>query len=380
MNVQFAVMFMTLLLAMSMVGLRRVRLLKIFQKIGFARNAALVRMSLRLFKVDINGEKQIEVRGGQSLLSGLAAKEIFVPTACGGQGICGYCKVKVVKGGGVVTDDELPFLNGQELRDNVRLCCQVNVCDNISIEIAKSLLPGRQYKCVCSEIEELTHDIKRFRFDLVRPKVMDFIPGQFIELLTPVYFDGGEEVYRTYSIAGDPGDKGSFELIIRRVPNGIGTTYCFDHLKAGDSVRVNGPCGVFRLSDTDAPIIFIAGGSGMAPIRCILNHMRNAGNKRKAVYYFGANKVSELFMLDEMKQFECDLADFRFVAVVAQPDLDEHWDGAAGLVTEAVAREVKNAGECEAYLCGSPGMIAASGKVLKELGVSEDKIHYDSFA
>jgi Na+-transporting NADH:ubiquinone oxidoreductase subunit F len=171
-----------------------------------------------------------------------------------------------------------------------------------------------------------------------------------------------------------------FELIIRRVPNGISTTYCFDHLKAGDRVRVNGPCGEFRLSDTDAPIIFIAGGSGMAPIRCILNHMRNTGDKRKAVYYFGANKVSELFMLDEMKQFENDLADFRFVPVVAQPDLDEHWAGSVGLVTEAVAGDVKNAGQCEAYLCGSPGMIAASGKVLRELGVSEDKIYYDSFA
>jgi Na+-transporting NADH:ubiquinone oxidoreductase subunit F len=266
------------------------------------------------------------------------------------------------------------------LHDNIRLSCQVDVCNDISIEITKSLLAGRQYKCVCSDIEELTCDIKRFRFDLARPKIMDFAAGQFIELLTPVYFDGGEEVYRAYSIAGDPADKGTFELIIRRIPNGISTTYCFDHLSVGDKVRVNGPCGDFHLCDTDAPIVFIAGGSGMAPIRCILNDMRNAGNDRKAVYYFGANKVSELFMLDEMKQFESDLADFRFVPVVASPDGDEDWDGLTGLVTEAVERDLENAGLCEAYLCGSPGMIAASGKVLGKLGVPGAKIYYDSFA
>lgn len=333
-----------------------------------------------MFTVDINGEKQIEVPGGQSLLSGLAAEGVFIPAACGGRGICGYCKMKVVKGGGEVTSGELPFLSAQELRDNIRLSCQVDVCGDISIEIAKSLLAGRQYKCVCSEIEELTHNIKRFRFDLVRPRVMDYVPGQFVELLTPVYFEGGEEVYRAYSIAGDPGNTGTFELIIRRVPNGISTTYCFDHLCAGDAVRVNGPCGDFHLSDTDTAIIFIAGGSGMAPIRNILNDMRNTGNKRKAVFYFGANKVSEFFMLDEMREFENDLEDFRFVPVVALPDGDEHWDGLGGLVTGALAGDVKNADQCEAYLCGSPGMIAASGKVLEKLGVSKDKIYYDSFA
>ena len=335
---------------------------------------------MRMFTVDINNEKQIQVRHGQSLLSGLASEDVFIPTACGGRGRCGYCKVKVVKGGGEVTDIELPFLNPKELRDNVRLSCQVNVCDDISIEIAKGLLSGRQYKCVCSDIEDLTHDIKRFRFDLVRPKVMDYIPGQYIELFIPIDTSDSAEIYSAFSIAGDPGDKKTIDLIIRRTPNGINTGYCFDHLSVGDAAKINGPCGDFHLSDTDATIIFIAGGSGMAPIRCILNDMRNTDNTRKTVYYFGANTVSELFMLDEMRQFENDLADFRFVPVVASPGGDEHWDGLTGLVTEAVESELKNASRCEAYLCGSPGMIKASGKVLGKLGVPEDKIYYDSFA
>lgn len=331
-------------------------------------------------KIDINGEKQIEIKGGQSLLSCLVDEDIFIPSACGGRGTCGYCKLKVIEGGGLLLPTETPFLTDQEQNDNIRLSCQVKVRNDILIEIAKELLSVRQYECICSGIEDLTHDIKLFKLDLAASGKIDFTPGQYVQLLTPVYFKGGEEVYRAYSIASGPLDKGDIELIIRLVPNGICTTYCFEHLSVGDKVWMNGPYGEFHLFDTDSPIVFVAGGSGMAPIRCILNHMRNTGSKRKTVYYFGANKVCELFMLDEMKQFENDLENFRFVPVVASPDPTEVWDGLTGLVTEAVEKDLINAAQCEAYLCGSPGMIEASGKVLTKLGVPEDKIYFDSFA
>ncbi len=144
-------------------------------------------------------------------------------------------------------------------------------------------------------------------------------------------------------------------------------------------MKINGPYGDFHLSDTDAPIVFIAGGSGMAPVKCILHHMKNTGNKRKATYYFGANAVKELFLIDLMRDFESELADFKFVPVVAEPEPDEKWQGETGLVTEAVKRDLKDPHECEAYLCGNPGMIDAAIKVLLELGVNEDRIFYDKF-
>jgi Na+-transporting NADH:ubiquinone oxidoreductase subunit F len=197
--------------------------------------------------------------------------------------------------------------------------------------------------------------------------------------LTPAYRKGVEEVYRAYSVSSDPARKDSIELIIRLVPGGICTTYCFEYLKVGDEVTFNGPYGDFHLSDTDAPIVFIAGGSGMAPIKCILHHMSNTGNKRKATYYFGANNVGELFLLDEMKLFEHELTNFTFVPVVVDRENGEKWEGEKGLVTEAVRRNVKNAPESEAYLCGSPGMIDASIAVLKELGMPEEAIFYDKF-
>lgn len=209
---------------------------------------------------------------------------------------------------------------------------------------------------------------------------MNFTPGQYIQLLTPVYEKSDEEVYRAYSISSDPADKSKIELVIRYVPNGICTTYCFQYLKEGDQVKMNGPYGEFALTQNDAPIVFIAGGSGMAPIKCMLHHMKNNGINRNTTYFFGANKVKELFYLEEMKQLENDLQNFKMVPVVAAPEEDEKWDGETGLVTEALPRNLKNGEEVEAYLCGSPGMIDASIKVLKELGVTENRIFYDKFA
>ena len=330
-------------------------------------------------EIQINDERNITVKGGKDLLSMLVAEKIFIPSACGGRGTCGLCKLKVLEGAGPLLPTEMPYLSKEEIESNVRLSCQVKVRNNLSIDIPPELFAAGEYVCKCAEIVDLTHDMKQFRFELVEPKQIDYIPGQYIQLLTPVYKKGIEEVYRAYSISSDPMEKNSIETIIRLVPGGICTTYCFEYLKVGDEVMLNGPYGDFRLSETDVPIIFIAGGSGMAPIKCILHYMKNTTNNRKAVYYFGANKVNELFLLDQMKEFESDLADFRFVPVVAGPKENENWDGEVGLVTEAVQRDLANASEYEAYLCGSPGMIDAATKVLLALGIREQNIFFDKF-
>lgn len=330
-------------------------------------------------KITINDEKEITVEGGKNLLSVLGGEKIFIPSACGGRGTCGLCKLKVLEGAGPLLPTEEPFLDKTERQTNVRLSCQVKVRNDLKIHIPPELFAIKEYTCKCTEIIDLTHDMKQFRLELVEPKTIEYIPGQYVQLLTPVYEKNSEEVYRAYSVSSDPAEKNAIELIIRLVPGGICTTYCFEYLKVGDEVKINGPYGEFRLSQTGAPIIYIAGGSGMAPIKCLLHHMKNTGNKRKATYYFGANKVNELCLGELMRQFETELADFKFVPVVATPEEGQNWDGEKGLVTQAVQRSVKNAGECEAYLCGSPGMIDAAIEVLKKLGVAEDRIFYDKF-
>ncbi len=330
-------------------------------------------------QITINDERKLTVQGGKDLLSMLTTEKIFIPSACGGRATCGLCKLKVLEGAGPLLPTEEPYLSEQERKSNVRLSCQVKVRNDLKIEIPPELFTIRQFSCRCAEIIDLTYDIKQFRFELKEPKTIDYIPGQYIQLLTPAYEKSSEEVYRAYSISSDPTDKNNIELIIRLVPGGICTTYCFKYLKVGDEVKINGPYGDFRLSGTDAPIVFIAGGSGMAPIKCMLHQMKNEGIKRKATYYFGANTIKDMFMAEQMRTFEKELADFRFVPAIAKPQDGEKWDGQVGLVTEILQKDLKNAAECEAYLCGSPGMIDAAIKVLTELGLNKENIFYDKF-
>ncbi|MDD5458934.1 MAG: 2Fe-2S iron-sulfur cluster binding domain-containing protein [Phycisphaerae bacterium] len=331
-------------------------------------------------KITVNEEKEITVEGGGNLLSALANEKIFIPSACGGRGTCGLCKLKVLEGAGQILPTEEPYMTKEEIADNVRLSCQVKVRNDLKILIPKKLLAIQEYKTKCAKIIDLTSDIRLFRLELLEPVAMDYVPGRYVQFFAPKYDGSNEEAYRAYSIASNPAQKNIIELIIRLVPKGICTTYCFNFLKEGDDVKINGPYGEFGLRETDADIVFIAGGSGIAPIRCILFDMKNTGNKRKATFYFGANTVAELCLVDEMKQFEKDMPNFKFVPVVAHPAEGENWKGETGLVTEAVRRNEKTIAQCEAYLCGSPGMIDASIKVLTSLGMSEEKIYYDKFA
>jgi len=209
---------------------------------------------------------------------------------------------------------------------------------------------------------------------------MDYTPGQYVQLSSPAHGECNEQVDRAYSISSDPSDKRAIELIIRRVPGGICTTWCFEYLAVGDSVKFNGPYGEFRLSDTQSPIIFVAGGSGIAPVKSMLHQMKNENIKRSSVFFFGSNTVEEQCLGDLMHQFEQDLEDFRFVPVVAQHETNSNWTGEVGLVTEALERQVEDASNTEAYLCGAPGMIDATITVLKKLGMPEEKIYYDKFA
>lgn len=305
----------------------------------------------------------------------LAEEKIFLPTACGGRGMCGLCRVKVLSGGGNLTDAEERKLKDDEKKSNTRLACQITVNGNLNIEIPEKLLTVGEYKCKCTDIQDIAFNVRQLRLELIEPRTMDYIPGQYVQLFVPAYAKNYQEISRAYSISSDPADKNYIELIVRRTPNGASTTYCFEYLKVGDDVKISGPYGQFRLSKTQSPIVFIAGSSGMAPIKCMLHHLKNTGSKRSAIYFFGANKVSELVLPDMMRQFEKDLPNFKFVPVVADPQ--EKWDGAKGLVTEAVKSDLKNAAQYEAYLCGSPGMVDASVKILNELGIADNKIFYD---
>lgn len=331
-------------------------------------------------KIVINDQKELSVDGGKPLLATLNAQKIFLPSACGGRGTCGMCKCTVKSGAGAVLPTETPFLSSLEYTNGVRLACQVKVKNDLSIEIPAELFSIRQYRTRLAGIEDLTYDMKRLRFELLEPAAMDFIAGQYVQIACPSYKKGVEQVSRAYSIASDPRDNHFIELIVRRVPNGICTTWLFDYLKVGDAAEFIGPYGDFRLADTQSPMIFIAGGSGMAPFVSILSQMRNIGSTRKADYFFGGNGMRDLCLPEQMADFEKSLPLFKFHPVIARPAPEDNWQGLTGLVTEAVQKTFTDLSGFEGYLCGSPGMIDASIKTLISMGMPQDKIYYDKFS
>jgi len=330
--------------------------------------------------IDINkGAKRLDIVGGKTLLATLMSQGIFIPSACGGRGTCAYCKVTITAGAPPIAPTELTLLTPEEQKASVRISCQVKVRNGLAIEIPEALFRVRAYKGVVERIRDLTHDIKELRIRLVEPPEIEFTPGQYVQLEAPAYGNNPEPVYRAYSISSTPSERGCVELIIRLVPGGICTTWVFTMLKEGDTVSLNGPYGEFRLADTGREMVWIAGGSGMAPFWSIVRHMRERGIQRKVTYFFGAVGRRDLFLVEELRQLEREMPNFRFMpALSGNPDANG-WAGERGLITQVVERHLADGADKEGYLCGSGGMIDAAIKVLKAKGISEDRIFYDKF-
>ena len=330
--------------------------------------------------ISINDARDVTVEGGRPLLSTLRDEQIFIPSACGGRGSCGLCKLKILEGAGDALPTELPWLSPEEQQHKIRLSCQIKVKNALRIEIPEELFNVKQYEAKVVSIRNLTYDIKEVRLKLPPPAEINFKAGQFVQFEVPPYALTSEPVYRAYSLSSDARLKDEIEMEIRYVPNGICTTYVHRHLKVGDKATVNGPYGDFYLRETDRDLILVAGGSGMAPIKSILHQMQHENNARRTRYFFGARAVRDLFLLEEMKAFEQQLPDFAFIPALSAPDPEDHWSGERGMITEVVDSHVETTDNTEAYLCGSPLMIDACIEVLKKKGMAEELIYYDKFA
>ena len=183
-----------------------------------------------------------------------------------------------------------------------------------------------------------------------------------------------------------PSDRNHLEFLIRLVPGGIVTTYVHEHLTEGQKINVIGPFGDFNVKDTGATMICVAGGSGMAPFKSIFNHMIDTGEiqTREIWYFFGARTKKDLFYLDWLNELDAQYEKFHFVAALSEPQPEDNWDGATGLITEVLAEfltdKVDRNQPLEGYLCGSPGMLDACMAVMRQFELSEDKIYFDKFA
>ena len=331
-------------------------------------------------EIDINnGDKVLKVEGGSSLLSTLSAQKIFIPSACGGKATCGLCKVQILEGAGPLLPTEEPYLSEDERKNNYRLSCQVKIKNNIRILIPEELFNIREYITTIESIEQLTHDIKGFRFKLPEGETVKFKAGQYMQFYTKPYAKVRESVYRAYSIANVPSDNEAIELIIRQVPDGICTTYAHTQLSQGDQVNISGPYGDFYLRGDCDEIVMIAGGSGLAPIRSIILDVLEKEIDIKMNFFFGAVAKRDLYYLDFFNDLAARHDNFRFIPALSRPAPDDNWDGETGLITDIVARYIDDGSDMEGYLCGSPGMIDACVNVLTSKGIPEEKIYYDKF-
>lgn len=335
--------------------------------------------------ISINdGKKVLAINGGDSLLSSLAAKEIFIPSACGGRGSCGACKCQVTSDIGVHLPTEVPYLNKTEMAENIRLSCQVKVKADIDIMIPEDLFNVKKIKSKVKSIRDITHDIKEVTFDLQGEEII-FQAGRYVQLVVPPYARIKGSTQRAYSMSSRPSDKGMVELLIRLVPGGIATTWVHDHLQEGMEVDLIGPFGDFERSDTDAAMVCVAGGSGMAPFKSILYDMFDNGElDREVWYFFGARTTKDVLYMKEMMELDAKWDNFHFVAALSEPEEGSGWTGETGMITDVLDNYLKtkiNSDKArEGYLCGSPGMIGACNNVLTANGIQLDKVYYDNFA
>lgn len=337
-------------------------------------------------KISINGgKKELTVKGGSALLGTLAEEGIFVPSACGGRGSCGACKLKIFTDLGSPLPTELPYLSPKEIGSNMRLACQIKVRRNLDIELPEELFSTKKLKTRVLSIKNLTYDIKEVLLS-IEGQTIDFRAGQYVQLVVPPYGEITESVQRAYSMSSRPGDTGRIELLIRLVPGGIATTWVHKYLKEGNMVEVVGPFGEFRIHDTPATMVCVAGGSGMAPFKSMLYHMYETGSfpDKEIWYFFGARTTKDMFYLEELKELAAKWPRFHFVPALSEPTPEENWSGEIGLITDVLNRyigsSIDKAKGLEGYLCGSPGMINACINVMKKNGITEDKIYFDKFA
>jgi Na+-transporting NADH:ubiquinone oxidoreductase subunit F len=338
-------------------------------------------------KIDINnGKKELVVKGGQPMLFGLAGEGIFVPSACGGRGSCGACKVKVKSDIGPVMPTEVPYLTKEELADDIRLSCQIKLKEDVDIEIPEELFYVQEFQATIEKITDVTHDIKEVYCKLPEGKEVTFVSGQYGQFEVPGYDKVKEKTMRAYSMSSAPSDKNHLEFLIRLVPGGIVTTYVHTYLKEGQKLRIIGPFGDFHVRDNDAQMICVAGGSGMAPFKSIFQDMIDRGtiNDREIWYFFGARSKRDVFYLDWLYKLDEEYENFHFIPALSEPQPEDNWDGPTGLITEVLDGYLKETinpeKEKEGYLCGSPGMLDACMKVMTDNDMQTENIYFDKFA
>lgn len=377
--------------------------------------------------IDINnGDKQLDVTTGSSLLSTLSEQGIFLPSACGGSGSCGMCRLQVMEGGGDILPTETNFFTRRQQRDHWRLGCQVKVKNDLKIKIPESVLGIKKLECTVVSNHNVATFIKEFVVKLPEGEHLNFRAGGYIQIDIPKYemeyknidvepeyredwdkmkiwdlkSKNEEETFRAYSMANHPAEGDIVMLNVRiatppfdratgafkPVPCGISSSYIFS-LKPGDKVTISGPYGEFFMKDTPCEKMFIGGGAGMAPMRShIFDLMKTKRWDKPVTFWYGARSLKEAFYLEDYESIEKEFPNFKFNLALDRPDPAADAAGVpykAGFVHNVLFENyLKNhpaPEDVEYYLCGPPMMISSVVNMLDSLGVPPENILYDNF-
>lgn len=369
-------------------------------------------------QIVINDEKTITVPAGNKLLQTLANQQIFLPSACGGGGSCAQCKCVVNEGGGSILPTEEPHFTRREINAGWRLSCQTPVKQNMKIHVPEDVFGVKQWQCTVASNPNVATFIKELTLSLPEGENVDFRAGGYVQLEAPPHhvhfkdFEIEEEyrgdwerfgffnleskvtepVIRAYSMANYPGEKGIVKFNIRiatpppgskGIPPGKMSSYVFS-LKPGDTITVYGPFGEFFAKDTDAEMVFIGGGAGMAPMRShIFDQLKRLQSTRKISFWYGARSMRECFYNEEYDQLAAENDNFNWHLALSDPLPEDNWTGLTGFIHnvlyENYLKDHEAPEDCEYYMCGPPMMNAAVIKMLQDLGVEKENILLDDF-
>ncbi|MDC9753257.1 NADH:ubiquinone reductase (Na(+)-transporting) subunit F [Proteus mirabilis] len=371
-------------------------------------------------EVEVNGdpEKSFHAPAGDKLLNVLSNEGIFISSACGGGGSCGQCRVKVLEGGGDILPTELSHINKREAKEGCRLACQVNVKNNLKLELPEEIFGIKKWECEVISNDNKATFIKELVLKIPEGEVVPFRAGGFIQIECPPHtvryedFDVPEEyredwdkfnlfryvsevketTVRAYSMANYPEEHGIIMLNVRiatppprnpDVPPGIMSSYIWS-LKPGDKVTISGPFGEFFAKETDAEMIFIGGGAGMAPMRShIFDQLKRLHSKRKISFWYGARSVREMFYTEDFDKLAKENENFTWHVALSDALPEDNWTGYTGFIHnvlyENYLKDHPAPEDCEFYMCGPPVMNAAVIKMLKDLGVEDENIMLDDF-
>ncbi|MDY7095382.1 MAG: NADH:ubiquinone reductase (Na(+)-transporting) subunit F [Acidobacteriota bacterium] len=362
--------------------------------------------------------KSLKVPAGSNLLNTLSNHKIFIPSACGGKGTCGVCKVNITEGGGAMLPTEKSHISRGEAREGCRLSCQVKVKGDMKIEVPPEIFSVRKWKCNVRSNHNVATFIKELVLELPEGEEVPFRAGGYIQIECPPHhvkyetFEIEEEyrdawdnfglwkiesivkesVTRAYSMANYPEEKGIIMLNVRiatpppKVPNappGIMSSYIFG-LKPGDEVTISGPFGEFFAKDTDNEMMFIGGGAGMAPMRShIFDQFRRLHTDRKVTFWYGARSLREAFYIEDFDEIAAENDNFEWHMAMSEPQEEDNWEGFTGFIHQVVYDEYLKdhpaPEDIEYYLCGPPLMLDACMKMLDSLGVEPENIAFDDF-